>query len=65
MLNWMWHNLSRVPKAMLNLWIRQEIFTTGIKQIPAKLLSTGDVRNIKNQLVLAGFKLKDFLLQNM
>ena len=49
---------------MLNLWIRQDRFTTDIKPIKTKPLSTGGVGSIGNlvlHFVMAEYKLKAFI----
>merc|ERR1712223_810195 len=63
---WKMLNLSKVPGAMLNLWILLDTFTISIKAIRKGLKSGGSVVNIIKKCLTAKpeQQLKDFIFQN-
>ena len=63
---WKMLNLSKVPGAMLNLWILLDTFTISIKAIRKGLKSGGSVVNIIKKCLNAKPEpqLKDLILQN-
>ena len=63
---WKMLNLSKVPGAMLNLWIVLDTFTISIKAVRKGLKSGGSVVNIIKKCLTAKpeRQLKDLVLQN-